>query len=207
MDASPLAERIVCASDRETRCGMRRDAWQAARWTVAVLLLSAAATAAQAAGRNENWNRVKALAPGKLIVVESRGQQPDECRVVSADDASLTCLRDPDPDVDWRPGDNARVVFPRKSVQSVRLVEKAVHHHWDRWIAAAVGAASLGSLSARTNSYTAWDTRNAAIGTSTVLGGLLGYGVAAFVDSLGDIGKPPGSRVHRRLVYDAPMRP
>jgi len=184
---------------------MRRDVWRVVGWGIAALAVGISATAAHASRRSENWKRVKGLAPGKQIVVESSGQKPEECRVVAADDASVTCLRDPDPNVDWRPGDNARVVFPREAVRSIWIVEKAVNHHRDRWIAAAVGGALLGSLEAHSNNYMD-DTRKVAIGTSAVLGGLLGYGVAAFVDGLVDIGKPPGPSEHRRLVYRAPVR-
>lgn len=99
---------------------MRRDAGRIAGWVMAAFVPAMLATVtAHAAGRHESWRRVEDLAAGKLIVVESNGQVAEECRVISADNASLTCVRDPDPDVNWGPGDDARVVFPRTAVQSV----------------------------------------------------------------------------------------
>lgn len=89
---------------------------------IAAVLLSGAA--AHAAGGHHNWKSVRTLAGGVPIEVKSVGQAGlEECRVVSSDDVSLTCERSPDANVDWRPGDVARIVFPRDAVERVWVWE------------------------------------------------------------------------------------
>ena len=85
-----------------------------------VATLPAANAVAQAAGRHEKWKAVENLAPGKAIKVElEQRAPPEECRVVTVDDATLTCEREPELDASWGPGDNARVVVPRDAVRAV----------------------------------------------------------------------------------------
>jgi hypothetical protein len=60
---------------------------------------------------------------------------------VRVDDASLTCERDPDPNVDWGPGAKARVVFPRAAVRAVWVWEPVPERHIGLWIASVVGFA------------------------------------------------------------------
>ena len=85
--------------------------------------LALATTGNALAARHEDWKRVERLAPGAQVDVELNGQPPEICRVIAADDASLTCAREADPNTDWRPGDNARVVLPRATVWAIWVWE------------------------------------------------------------------------------------
>ena len=99
---------------------------------------------AHAGGRHERWKAVQDLAPGVLVEVESKQQaEPEDCRVVSADDSALTCQREPDPNADWGPGSGARVVFPRDAVGAVWVWEYGNDRRF--WIKVGAGFA-VGAL-------------------------------------------------------------
>lgn len=68
-----------------------------------------------------------------LIEVGREGQAgADECQVESADDSALTCIVE-------RPEGEVRLVFPRGTVEKVRVMERAKERHIGRWIAVGVG--------------------------------------------------------------------
>ena len=88
-------------------------------------LLLASTSVAHAGGRHENWKAVERLAQDKPVLVQVRGQAGvDACRIVSADDSTLTCERERDPNADWDAGSGARLVFPRTAVRNVWLMEE-----------------------------------------------------------------------------------
>jgi hypothetical protein len=86
---------------------------------VAVAAGMLAGGVAHASGRHEQWKAVKRLAAGVPVEVEVEQGRPEQCEVVSADDAALTCRRVANPDADWKEGDGARLVFPRGAVRAV----------------------------------------------------------------------------------------
>jgi hypothetical protein len=98
-----------------------------------LLVLLASTSAAHAGGRHENWKAVERLAQDKPLLVQVRGQAgADACRIVSADDTTLTCVRERDPNVDWDAGSGARLVFPRTAVRNLWLMEEddGLGHLW-----------------------------------------------------------------------------
>jgi len=97
----------------------RLTGWVLVLVLVLVVVLAGGGVA-HASDRHAQWKRVKRLGMGVAIEVQAIGQAGvEECRLVWVDDAALTCDRDPDPNVDWGPGANARVVFPRSAVEAV----------------------------------------------------------------------------------------
>lgn len=114
-----------------------------AGWILALVM--AGGGVAHAGLRHESWKAVERLATGVPVVVEQQQGPPENCRVVTVDDAALTCERDPDPNADWGPGAKARVVFPRDAVRTVWVWEPVPDRHIGLWIAGAIGFALGGA--------------------------------------------------------------
>jgi len=157
-----------------------------------LMLILTCSGVAHAGGRHERWSAVKKLAPGVPVEVERQGQAGvEDCLMVSADDASLTCRRDPDPNTDWGPGSNARVVFPRDAVREVWVIEPGEGgRHIGGWIAAGV---SVGLVAA------------ASVGGG-VIGGVIVGGMVIGAWSIWNENPipyrgPRQPRWHRQLVY------
>jgi hypothetical protein len=156
------------------------------------LLLTLAYTAvAHAAGRHEPWHAVEKLKPGEYVVVRVAGQQRfEDCTLVSVDDSTLTCQREPNPNANWDASSNARLIFPRASIAVVWLMEAAQERHLARWIAIAASVAFvvLESVSAG------------------VPGAVFATLIVGAVWTVGEHSHPfpqwPSTpRVHRRLIY------
>lgn len=113
MHAAP----IICVSG----CKGRGDAKprESIRWAAACASAALFCNGAQASGRHQHWKQVESLAPGKAIKIEIDRQPAEQCLVIAVDDATLTCEREANPDADWTPGENARIVVPRDSVRAV----------------------------------------------------------------------------------------
>jgi hypothetical protein len=106
---------------------------------VLVSLFATSGIAHAANGKHGNWKSVERLALGIPVEVQSVGQAGvEDCSIVHVDDAALTCQREPDPNANWGPGDNARLVFPRDTVRDVWVIEPASNRHIAAWIAVAV---------------------------------------------------------------------
>jgi hypothetical protein len=104
-------------------------------------MVMAASGVAHASGRHEKWNAVRSLAAGVPVEVELKQGRPEECTMVTADDVTLTCERERDPNVNWSPGDGARVIFPRDAVRAVWVWEPVRERHIGLWIAGGLGFA------------------------------------------------------------------
>ena len=92
-----------------------------------------------------DWKHVAELAPGALVAVESFGKAgPETCRVLGVSDTTLTCAHDLDPNRDWTPEEQARIVYPRTAVKEVWIWSD----HSDRrvLVSMAIGFA-IGALS------------------------------------------------------------
>jgi hypothetical protein len=142
------------------------------------------------ASRHEQWNAVERLGVDIPVEVRSVGQAGvEECRVVRVDDAALTCQREPDPNADWGPGDNARLVFPRETVQGVWVMVTGEPWSVGKWIAVgasvaiivldSVGGGAFGAFIAGTVVAMAWFVCEITIPSSP----------------------PRPKRMHRQLVY------
>lgn len=137
---------------------------------------------AQAKRRHENWKAVKNLASGLPVRVEQQRGAPEDCLLVAVDDATLTCQREADSDRDWRPGENARVVFPRKAVHAVWFWAPVPEPHAGIWIAGTFGFIFGGAFCAAYGP-------GAIVGCG-VLGALIAMGMAAMVEA-GPTAYPP----------------
>jgi hypothetical protein len=162
---------------------------------VAYVLLLLTCVVAQASGRHENWQAVRKLTPGMPVIVQGAAGQPEFCSFVSADDATLTCDRIPDPDANWTPASKARLVLPRTGVLDLWRWQEDHGLTAGQWVV-------LGLLAA-------WE-----IGCS-VAGGAAGFLIAtliagvvalAAVSTPFPMGPPPPRlpRMRRRLIYHAP---
>jgi hypothetical protein len=161
------------------------------------LLLLLASTGVAHAGRHENWKAVKRLARDKPVLVQVQGQaEIDACRIVSADDSTLTCVREKDPNADWDAASGARLVFPRTAVRDLWLMEEEdpLEHLWVA-IAAGFGVGAL-----------LCSNLGPALFVCAGIGALIAAGVALGPPSAyPGMPRPPRPPVWtRRLVYRAP---
>ena len=129
---------------------------------------------AWAGGKHEKWTAVEWLGIGVRVEVDTKAGLED-CRVVSVDDAALTCEREPDPDTSWDAGSKARVVFPREAVRAVWVWEKIPEPHIGLWIGGAIGFALGGAVCSVGGPW-------AIVGCGFV-GALIGAGIAAAVEA------------------------
>lgn len=165
---------------------------------VACLLLLMTCAVAHASGRHENWDAVRKLLSGTLVLVQAGAQlAPEFCDVVQVDDAFLTCDRVKDPNANWTPASGARLMFPRSGVKNVWVWQADDRLSVGTWIAIGLSAALE-------------------IGVS-VTGGAVGAYVGALIVAAAWAAaetdpwriymppKPP--KMRRRLVYRAPQLP
>jgi hypothetical protein len=145
---------------------------------------------------------VQNLAPGKAIQIEMDRQPPEQCRLVAVDDATLTCEREADPNRDWAPGENARIVVPRDAVRAVWVwddvsSDRVLVRMGIGFVIGAVVCAELGPATAF---------------VCAGVGALIGLSAAAMADTEPRYpwpGMPRGQRAPRedwrlKLVYRAP---
>jgi hypothetical protein len=119
-----------------------------------------------------------------LIEVGREGQAgADECQVESADDSALTCIVE-------RPEGEVRLVFPRGTVEKVRVMERAKERHIGRWIAVGVGVGLV----------VAAGVSSGVLGLAVVGLMVLGVEEAFFLSSWPS--RPP--QMHWMLIYSAP---
>jgi hypothetical protein len=162
-----------------------------ASWTLVVLLAACGvahgADGKKHSGKLSQWSSVEALPQDTLIEVGRKGWAGvDECRVESADDSALTCVAE-------RPEGDARLVFPRDTLQDVWVIEPARNLHIGRWIMVGMGIAAV-----------------VAVGVGSGVVGLAFFGpivvgieISYFEDFVWR--QPPEPpRMRRRLVYAAP---
>jgi len=166
------------------------------------MVIVVATGVAHASGRHANWKAVERMAPGAPISVDAVGQAgTEQCLFVAADDASLTCRRDPNPDSDWRGGANARLVFPRQVVQAVSVWKDVS----DRRVLIAMGVGfGIGALVCA-------EGGPAVAFICAGIGALIGAGASIGPAPAGPWGYPPGTRrsapppeMEWKLVYRAP---
>ena len=158
------------------------------------LLMVLAIVPAHAEGKHERWQSVEQLAPDAEILVQTQGRRgPELCHFVSADDATLTCQHDKDLDTDWTPASDARLVFPRSSVEDVWLWQQGSDRHIGLWIGVALSVA-----------FEAWACVSAGeLGAVAGLAILAGIWTAALEST--PFSPPPRQPVMRRkLVYRMP---
>jgi hypothetical protein len=162
-----------------------------ASWVFAVLM-AACGVVYGAAGKKPSdklaqWSSVEALPPDALIEVGREGQAGvDVCRIESADDSMLTCVSE-------HPEGDARLVFPRGTVQNVWLMERAKDRHIGRWIVAGVGIAVIVAVC----------VEGGILGFVTVGVLVLGVESSYFEDSVRS--RPPQiPRMRWRLIYSVP---
>jgi hypothetical protein len=152
---------------------------------------------AHAGGRHENWKAVERLAQDKPVLVQIQGQAGiDACRMVSADDTTLTCVRERDPDANWDAASGARLVFPRAAVRNLWLMEEddGLGHLWvDMAAGFGVGALLCSNLGP---ALFVCAGIGALIAPAIALGPPLGYP---------GMPRPPKAPAwKRRLIYRAP---
>ncbi|HEX9199812.1 MAG TPA: hypothetical protein VF865_09660 [Acidobacteriaceae bacterium] len=171
-----------------------------AGWVLAVLM-AVSGVALAADKKHEDWAAVKKLDVDTDLLVQGQGQRwPDRCRLISADDNSLTCERVLDPDADWRGLPTGRVVFPKSAVRHVWVWEQAPNRHIGLWIAVAVtAAAEIAALVA------------GGPGGGLIVGLFLvaGWSAATTPSSpwFQPPYSPPGPRMRKRLIYQVPVTP
>jgi hypothetical protein len=173
-----------------------------AGWVIVVLMAGSGAALA-ANTKHQDWAAVEKLEADTEVLVQPQGQTwPDQCRLLSADDSSLTCERERDPDADWRGTPRGRLVFPRSAVRHVWVWEEAPNRHIALWIAVALSAG----------------VEIAALVCGGPAGGLVvglilagGWTAAATMPPVPYYRPyplpPPGPRMRRRLIYQMPATP
>jgi hypothetical protein len=118
---------------------------------IGLLMLLACSSVAHAHGRHQDWKAVERLGQGVPVEVKLEGDaQINACRVISADDSSLTCVREKDPDADWDAASGARLVFPRAAVQDIWFLDTG-SRHLALWITIGVAVAIVIAASAEGN--------------------------------------------------------
>jgi hypothetical protein len=162
-----------------------------ASWVFAVLIAACGvvygADGKKPSDKPAQWSSVEALPPDALIEVGREGQAGvDVCRIESTDDSTLTCVSE-------RPEGDARLVFPRGTVQNVWLLERAKDRHIRRWIAAGVGIALVVAIC----------VEGGILGFVTVGVLVLGVETSYFEDSVRSRA-PQIPRVRWRLIYSIP---
>jgi hypothetical protein len=111
---------------------------------IALMVMLACSGAAYASGGHQNWKAVERLDQGLPVEVKLLSEAGlEECSLLSADDAALTCVQGRDRNVDWGAESRARLVFPRSAIQSVWFLSDGSDRHI--WIGAGIGFA-LGAL-------------------------------------------------------------
>lgn len=160
-------------------------------WRALLLALTCTA-AAHAAGKHEPWHAVEKLKPGEDVLVRVASQQRfEECTLISADDSTLTCQRESDPNITLDAASNARLVFPHSAIADVWLLQVAHERHIGRWIAIGVSATLV--IAASVASGTA--------GAMLVGGIVATYWIVWWLESPLRFPKPAQPQIRRRLIY------
>jgi hypothetical protein len=155
------------------------------------VLLVACGVASGAQGQpgrgQDRWDAVEGLPVGALIEVLPQGQAgPDLCRVSSAEDSALTCVREGSMN-------GVRLVFPQGALLDVWLIEPGRERHIARWIWTGIEVALFVD----------------ACVMASVLGAVaVGILVLVAETAIAENPMPPRPlRMHHRLIYRAPSGP
>ena len=152
--------------------------------------------------KHEDWAAVERLVPDTMLLVQSGRQiTPEACRMLSADDATLTCQRQRDPEANWDASSNARLVFPRSAVRNVSVWERAPNRHILLWIGVGVTAGlEIAAL------VTGGPAGGYVVGM--LLAGAWAAAMAPPFPFYSPYPPPPsGPRMRKRLIYRMPATP
>ena len=152
--------------------------------------------------KHEDWTAVEGLVPDTMLLVQSgRHITPEACRILSADDTTLTCQRQRDPEANWDKSSDARLVFPRSAVRNVWVWERAPNRHILLWIGIGI-TAGLEIAALVTGGP------QAGFFAGMLLAGAWAGAIASPFPIYSPYPPPPsGPRMRKRLVYRMPATP